>query len=582
MSKFHISLVLLNYVHPMMPTAIRNSGKTRASALALSLMIPLFGQLLAAPPEIPPNLILEPDLEYTIAGGKGTRPALDVVRPRESAKPLPAVVLIHGGGGRAGNRESYLPLAIRLAQHGYVAATVSYRLSPRYRFPAPVEDVKTAVRWLHAHNPRFGLDPDRICAVGSSAGAHLALFLGLTGDVAKFEGDGPHRDQSSRVSCVVNFHGPADFARSYGKTVDAAEVLPMFLGGDLEHERARHRAAGPLNWVTPDAAPVLTIHGTDDRYVAHEQAVWLTDRLRSAGVEAELETIQGAGHGFKGADAERAEQRMFAFLDKWLMPQPERHLLVVDHGAGAGMVEMTWPSGHVLRRWPNARGRDVQSLPGGHLLFTMDPTRRVVEVDGYGKVVWSYGPAEGLEVSTAAQRLPNGNTLIGDSTQGKLIEVEGSGKIVWTYSNPEIGGMGMRNCRRTAVDTTLVAVEAAGKVIEVNRDGNIVWTFQAEGGAARAPYQAQRLANGNILVSLAELGEVVEADREGKIVRSIGGARSDLRLAWVTGVEVLPSGGFIVVDYTGRRMVEIDSAGRLIHQLPLGDKNVASISLVSE
>jgi len=551
------------------------------ASLAITLAVSIQAQT-PAPPKIPSDQIWEPDLEYVIAGGKGTRLAMDVVRPRTAAKPLPAVVLIHGGGFRAGVRESYLPLAIKLAQNGYVAATISYRLSPRYQFPAPVEDVKTAVRWLRANNPRFGMDPEHICAAGSSAGGHLALFLGLTGDVANFEGDGPHRDQSSRVSCVVNFYGPTDFTQSYGKSVDAAEVLPMFLGGDLEHERTRHRLASPLNWVTPHAAPVLTIHGTDDRYVAHEQAVWLTDRLHSAGVEAELETIQGAGHGFKGADADRAEERMFAFLRKHLMPDPERHLLVVDHGPGAEVLEMTWPSGHIVRRWPNARGRDVQSLGGGRLLYTMDLTRRVVEVDQTGKVLWTYGASEGLEVPTAAQRLANGNTLIGDSKQGKLIEVDKAGKVVWTYSNPEMDNMRMRNCRRTSADTTLVAIESAGKVIEVNRAGQIVWTFQAEGGAARAPYQAQRLENGNNLVSFAEPGELVEVNREGKVVRSIGRNKSDLRLAWTTGVELLPGGGMIVVDYTGRRMIELNSSGRVTHELPLGSKNVASIALVTE
>jgi hypothetical protein len=97
-----------------------------------------------------------------------------------------------------------------------------------------------------------------------------------------------------------------------------------------------------------------------------------------------------------------------------------------------------------------------------------------------------------------------------------------------------------------------------------------------------AKYQAQRLTNGNILVSLAEPGELVEVNREGKIVSSIGGAKPDLRLSWVTGVEVLPGGGYIVVDYTGRRMVKLNSSGRVIHQLPLGSKKVASISLVTE
>src|SRR5215470_12844191 len=98
--------------------------------------------LFAQPPagfSVPKELIWEPDLEYSIAGGKGYRLALDVVRPREAANPLPAIVCIHGGGFRAGNREHYLPLCLRLAQHGYVAATVSYRLSPLYQFPSPLQ-----------------------------------------------------------------------------------------------------------------------------------------------------------------------------------------------------------------------------------------------------------------------------------------------------------------------------------------------------------------------------------------------------------------------------------------------------------
>src|SRR5438094_2182179 len=120
------------------------------------------------------------------------------------------------------------------------------------------------------------------------------------------------------VTCVVNFYGPSDFTRSYGKSVDAAEVLPLFLGGNLETARRQHVRASPLYWVTPDAAPTLCIHGTEDKYVAHEQAVWLIDRLKAAEVEAELLTLKGAGHGFKGKDAETAERAMFAFFDKHL------------------------------------------------------------------------------------------------------------------------------------------------------------------------------------------------------------------------------------------------------------------------
>jgi dipeptidyl aminopeptidase/acylaminoacyl peptidase len=100
--------------------------------------------------------------------------------------------------------------------------------------------------------------------------------------------------------------------------VDAAEVLPWWLGGNLEQARHKHIVASPLSWVAPDAAPTLCLHGTEDRYVAHEQAEWLVERQRASGVEAELVTLQGAGHGFKGKDAETAEKAMLAFFARHL------------------------------------------------------------------------------------------------------------------------------------------------------------------------------------------------------------------------------------------------------------------------
>jgi acetyl esterase/lipase len=552
---------------------------TRAVLVLLALTSSLWAQQTDRP-SIPENLIWEPNIEYWATGGRHESLQMDVVRPREVERALPGVVLIHGGGFRAGTRQSYLPLCIKLAQRGYVAATVSYRLSPRYQFPAPVHDVKAAVRWLRANASRFGLDPERIGVTGGSAGGHLALFLGLTAGVPELEGNGPNLEQSSRVSCVVNYYGPTDFTKSYGKSVDAAEVLPLFLGGDLEHERLNHIKASPLNWVTPNAAPILTIHGTVDRYVAYQQAVWLTDRLHTAGVEAELETLEGADHGFKGKDAERAEQRMFAFFDQHLAGPKEREIVIVDHGPGGEILGMSWPSGRILWRVPNQRGRDVQALPGGHVLFTLDPAHKVVEMDRNRRVVWSYGAAEGLDVPTAAQRLSNGNTLIGDAKLGKVIEVDRGGRIVWSYESTDIANMRMRNCRRTEAGTTLIAIEGAGKIIEVNSAGQIIWSYEVDGGAKRLPYQAQRLASGNTLISLAEPGELLEVDKAGKVVRSIAGNKMDIRLGHVTGVQILPNGGLLLADYTGRRLLEVDSSGRVVHELPTGSMDIASISLV--
>jgi len=270
----------------------------------------------AQDPAVPASVIHDADIEYS---NVGERVAMDILRPRAAGDaPHPAVVMIHGGGFRAGKRDSYIPMAARLAEHGYVAATVSYRLAPKNQYPAAVHDVKAAVRFLRANAKRYGIDPDHIGALGGSAGGHLVLMLGLTAGVPEFEGTGPNRQYSSAVQCVVDYYGPTDFTQSYAKSVDAAEVLPLFLGADLVHNRAIHIRSSPLNWVTPNAAPVLAIHGTDDKYVAYEHSVWLVERLLGAGVPAELETLPGAPHGFKGADAEKAEARALVFLDKWL------------------------------------------------------------------------------------------------------------------------------------------------------------------------------------------------------------------------------------------------------------------------
>ncbi len=266
--------------------------------------------------KVPDNVIFEPDIEY--ANPDGQHLQLDLARPKSGAGPFPAILCIHGGGFRAGARQSYDGLCLRLAEQGYVSVTVSYRLAPKYQFPAAIHDVKAAVRWMRANAKKYNIDPDRIGVTGGSAGGHLAQFLAVTAGVKQFEGDGGNPEQSSRVACVVNYYGPSDFTKSYGKSVDAAQVLPLWLGGDLEKARQKHITASPLNWVTPNAAPTLCIHGTEDKYVAHEQAVWMIDRLKACGVEAELLTLQGAGHGFKGKDAETAEKAMLAFFAKHL------------------------------------------------------------------------------------------------------------------------------------------------------------------------------------------------------------------------------------------------------------------------
>lgn len=270
-----------------------------------------------APPKlaIPEGVTFERNIEY--ANPDGQHLQLNLAMPKKGTGPFPAVLCIHGGGFRAGSREGYNATAIKLAQQGFVAATISYRLAPKYKFPAAIHDTKAAVRWLRANAKKYHIDPERIGVMGGSAGGHLAQFLAVTGDVNEFDGD-QNPGPSSKVSCVVNYFGPSDFTKSYGKSVDAAEVLPLWLGGDLKTAMKAHIRSSPLNWVTPNAAPTLCIHGTIDKYVHHEQAQWLVDRLKSAGVSADLLLLEGAGHGFSGEYAAKAEKAMLDFFTKQL------------------------------------------------------------------------------------------------------------------------------------------------------------------------------------------------------------------------------------------------------------------------
>jgi acetyl esterase/lipase len=264
---------------------------------------------------VPDDVLFEKGIEFANPDGQHLR--LNLARPKGVKGPLPVIVCIHGGGFRAGKRESHDPLLVRFAQRGYVAITVDYRLAPKYQFPAAVHDVKASVRWLRLNARKLDIDPARIGAHGGSAGGHLAQFLGVTADVQRFDGS-ENPGASSAVAAVVNFWGPSDFPAQYPKSVDAAKVLPLWLGGDLKTALRRHIEASPLYWVTPDAAPTLRVQGTKDVYLDKEQAVWLVDRLRAAQVEAELILVEGAGHGFKGEDALRAEAAMMTFFDRHL------------------------------------------------------------------------------------------------------------------------------------------------------------------------------------------------------------------------------------------------------------------------
>lgn len=542
----------------------------------------LFAAMLitAQQPAIPDSVVLERDIDYApMVGGKLQ---MDVARPKAPGNH-PAVVLIHGGGFRRGNRSSYLPMAIRLAEQGFVAATISYRFSPKFQFPAHVHDAKSAVRFLRANAQRFRLDSSRVCAMGSSAGAHLSLFLALTGGVAALEGDGPNLEQSSRITCAVSYAGPTDFTRIYPKGFDAADVLPQFLGGDLRRALKAHIEASPLNWVSPDDAPVLMIHGTADNYVPYEQALWLGERLTQAGVEAEIATFPGGGHGLQGDQKIQADNRAIEYLRARLKPAPAtRRLLISNHGRPGAAMAIEWPSGRVLWSIPNDQGHDVQPLPGGGVLITTGRGARVAEYGPNRLERWSLSAVHGLKQPISAQRLPNGNTLVSDTQAAKVMEFNPAGKIVWEYTHPEFKPGSLRCARRTPQGTTLIANERTSTITEVDSAGKIVWQWQAPNFETRKTYQATRMADGTTAVSISEPGELLFVDRQGKVVRSIGNGAdptTGVKFGWVSGAWPMPDGSIFIADYTARRIAEFNAKGELVNELRNIPWSVASIAV---
>ena len=151
----------------------------------LTLLAAMAG-LRAAELAVPETVVFERDIEF--ANPDSQHLHVNVARPKGGDGLRPAVVCIHGGGFRAGKRESYDRLCVTLAERGYVAITVTYRLAPAYPFPAAVLDCKAAVRWLRANAAKYHVDPARIGVTGGSAGGHLAQFLGVTAGVKEFEG----------------------------------------------------------------------------------------------------------------------------------------------------------------------------------------------------------------------------------------------------------------------------------------------------------------------------------------------------------------------------------------------------------
>jgi acetyl esterase/lipase len=231
------------------------------------------------------------------------------------------VLLVHGGGWTGGDRSEMASAARELAKSGYVAVSVSYRLlSPVLKlnyWPAQLDDLQRAVRWVRTHAAELGVDPERVGAYGYSAGAHLAAMLGVR--ETRDNADPEPAAVSSRVSCVVSLGGDMDLTRPYEDDF-INQMLRQFVGGETEAEVMAGLAdASPLTWVDAETAPVLIAHGGRDDAILADQSRRMVAALYDAGVESVYVTIPSISHGGIGTWSQTAPL-VLVFLGMHLHP----------------------------------------------------------------------------------------------------------------------------------------------------------------------------------------------------------------------------------------------------------------------
>lgn len=250
-------------------------------------------------PEVTASLEAHPGLVYARYGQREMQ--LDLWKPQTASLPLPAILCIHGGGWYKGERSSMANLAQALAAKGFVAATISYRLSGEAKFPAAIQDCKAAVRFLRANAAQFGIDAKAIGVTGLSAGGHLAALLTTSGGVKDLEGDGGHADQISTVQAGIAMGAQSDLESARIGELSGKPDDPFyrtFLGDSQAKVPQTYALASPRHHLDKTDPPLLFMTGELDDASTHADDARAD--LAKLTIPTGLEIIPQAPHAFLG------------------------------------------------------------------------------------------------------------------------------------------------------------------------------------------------------------------------------------------------------------------------------------------
>ena len=279
------------------------------------------------------------DIDYI--GDQNKRQSLDIILPQspgnDSSPKLPLVIWIHGGGWTNGSKESgYEPGRIgTLINTGrYIGATINYRLSGESKWPAQIEDCRSAIKWLRENASQFCINPKKIAVWGSSAGGHLASMLGVYPRNQNFN---RLIKTTEEVQAVINYYGPSAFLQmdNYpSKIVHHSPNSPesRLLGVPIRQNQKLAKQASPLHHVTSNLPPFLHFHGTEDPLVAYNQSLILHRKLRLKGNKSTLISVQKGGHSIPES-----------FTSRWVIPFLDYHFYRIGDPPVSGIIKVSLP-----------------------------------------------------------------------------------------------------------------------------------------------------------------------------------------------------------------------------------------------
>jgi len=258
---------------------------------------------------------------------------LDIYLPDEGNGPFPVILSVHGGAFKGGDKgDGQVNAMLEGLKRGYAVVSINYRLSGEAIWPAQIQDVKAAIRWIRANSKQYKLNSEKIAAWGGSAGGHLSAMAGTSGNVKELEDMSQgNADQSSRVQAVVDWFGPTDFLKMDEHAKESKVAKPQvhsipdspesqLIGKNLQDAPDLVKAANPETYISKDDPPFFIQHGLNDPLVPYPQSVDFAKKLEQTLGKGKvtIELIPETGHGGPAFQTEQNINKVFAFLDKYL------------------------------------------------------------------------------------------------------------------------------------------------------------------------------------------------------------------------------------------------------------------------